>query len=109
MTFPFVKEHFLILSDAIALSKTYTSALGTLWLLQFPPLRWKKVFILKFLAGAHNLTLELPDEVRTLRLAFVVINGNEAVPQQDAINNAVHVATLAARYAAEHIVVASPC
>jgi hypothetical protein len=89
-------------------TKASASAIGNKRLVLFPRLRVKKIFAFELLVAVHNLQLELLDDVRELSQTFVVMNGNEAVPQQHEVDEAVDMATHAARYAVGHIFVSPP-
>jgi hypothetical protein len=106
-TLPVIKQRFMILCTAIGNAKDHVAAAGSPRVLLFPPLRSKKIFILNELVAVHSLQLYVLAQEKSYLTSWILINGNERVPSQNEITNALDVAAQSARYAVEHIVVDS--
>ena len=106
-TLAVMKTRFNHLSMAISRAKERTVAAGAPRILLFPGLRSKKIFVLKEIASVHGTVLEVLAGVMTRRPSWIVMNGDEAIPTQQDIDDAFDTAAQAARYAVEHRVVNS--
>jgi hypothetical protein len=106
-TLPVVKQRFMILCTAVGNAKDYVAIAGSPRVLLFPAFLSKKIFILTELITVHSLQLHvLAQEMVTFDI-LDPHHGNERIPSQIEIMNALNVAAHSARYAVEHIVVDS--